>query len=233
MTTAPSALPSCTLVAPGSNDGCANQHCYCPSGGGVVVPPLTSVISGTTTTDCSYTTQPSIDSCPPAPLTSTTSSTTLTTSTTAAASPTVGPITCNTYETSYSHCWTDIDAKTVNTTADAMIGTQLPNGPMTSGTPNSTEVVTVKGLNYFINIGWIPGCVAVDSQNPANPIASDQSIATRDILWQTYNDCPDNHGIGGYSDTVCLRIGFFPTKVEKVGGNPPAVTNYWNDPVYC
>ena len=61
--------------------------------------------------------------------------------------------------------------------------------PRTPLTPNSTEVVTGKGLNYFMNIGWIPGCVAVNSQDPANPIASDQSIATRDILWQTYNDC--------------------------------------------
>ena len=70
-----------------------------------------------------------------------------------------------------------------------MIGTQLPNGPMKPLTSNSTEVVKVKGLNYFMNIGWIPGCVAVDSQIPANPIASDQSIATRDILWETYNGC--------------------------------------------
>ena len=210
---APTALPSCTsvtpkrqarrcvnfttdvpyrLVSPGSsNNPCGNQACYCPTAGiGVVVPPLTSVISGTTTTDCSYTTMPTIDDCPPPPpATSAPLSTTLATSTTTSVSPTVGPVVCNTYNSSYSDCWTSIDANEVNTTATWMIGHQLPNGPMVSGWPNLTEVLTKNGLNYFMNIGWIPGCDLVDSQDAANPIADDPSIATSDILWETYKNC--------------------------------------------
>lgn len=228
----------------------------------MIVPPLTRLISGTATTDCSYTTIPSIDDCPPAPLpaTSAPSSSTLATSTTTAVSPTIGPVVCNTYETSYSKCWTDISPDEVNTTANWMIGHQLPNGPMVSGSPNITEVLTKHGLNYFMNIGWLDGCNMVDSQGPANPIADDPSVATSDILWEIYANCMSsvitlsvetiisisrnrcwltqlqgrvNNGIGGYSSTGCLEIGFFPNKVAGVSGNPPTPANYWKNPVYC
>ena len=83
----------------------------------------------------------------------------------------------------------DISPDEVNTTANWMIGHQLPNGPMVSGSPNITEVLTKQGLNYFMNIGWIDGCNIVDSQDPAKPIADDPSIATSDILWETYANC--------------------------------------------
>lgn len=77
----------------------------------------------------------------------------------------------------------------MNTTANWMIGHQLPNGPMVFGSPNVTEVLTKDGLNYFVNIGWIPGCDLVDCQDAANPIADDLSIATSHILWETYTNC--------------------------------------------
>lgn len=43
----------------------------------------------------------------------------------------------------------------------------------------------------------------------------------------------DNNGIGGYSSTGCLEIGFFPTKVAGLGGSPPNPAKYWANPVYC
>lgn len=154
-----------------------------------MAPFLTTTIAGTPTTNCAYTAQPTEDNCPAAAVTSSAPTQTSAISSAAVASPTVGPVVCNAYETSYSNCWTDIDAKQVNTTADWMISHQLPSGPMTSTSPNITQVLTAKGLNYFMNIGWIPGCTLVSSQDPAHPIAGDQSIATRDILWSTYNNC--------------------------------------------
>ena len=65
----------------------------------------------------------------------------------------------------------------------------MPNGPMTSSNANLTEVLTKDGLNYFMNIGWIDGCTVVGSQDPAHPVPNDPSIATADLLWDTYNNC--------------------------------------------
>lgn len=46
-----------------SDFGCSEPHCECSNG--VLAPLLPAVVSGTTTSNCDYTTLPSIDNCPP------------------------------------------------------------------------------------------------------------------------------------------------------------------------
>lgn len=58
------------------------------------------------------------------------------------------------------HCGTNIDANEVNTTANWMVGHQLPNGPMASGSPYIITVVTMKNAAFNrlwsrFKRGWI------------------------------------------------------------------------------
>lgn len=61
--------------------GCGNPCCICPQGAGVVAPFLTTTVSGSTTTNCAYTVQPTEDNCPAPPVTSVPSSSPTPTST--------------------------------------------------------------------------------------------------------------------------------------------------------
>lgn len=111
--TAKSATPFCTFVTSdrngiitaltvsnrqvpaGQNDGCKYEHCLCNLPGGVVAPLTTTVISSTTTSNCAYTVQQTIDNCPPPPSsTPAPSPTTMATSTTLTASPVPAPTSC-------------------------------------------------------------------------------------------------------------------------------------------
>ena len=58
-------------------------------------------------------------------------------------------------------------------------------------------------------------------------------MITRNLFWLTRLQGSNNNGIGGYSSTGCLELGFFPNKVAGVSGSPPTPANYWNNPVYC
>lgn len=75
-----------------------------------------------------------------APPSATTSPPTGPSSTPPPATPTIGPIQCAANLDSYSKCWNDIHAKSVESCASAM-SVQLPNGPMTSSSPNVTQVL--------------------------------------------------------------------------------------------
>ena len=54
---------------------------------------------------------------------------------------------------------------------------------------NITEVYGVGGLNYIMNVGWIPGCNAIASQSVANPIPYDSSVGVQTLLSETFSEC--------------------------------------------
>jgi chitinase len=68
-------IPGCAYVLAGDLGAgamCSSDYCYC---GGIAAPLLTSILSGTATTNCDYQTQPAMNSCPQSPTLSSTSST--------------------------------------------------------------------------------------------------------------------------------------------------------------
>lgn len=80
MSNAPIATSSLTNTAPVCSStskvyGCENPCCICTQGAGVVAPFLTATVSGSTTTNCAYTVQPTEDNCPAPPVTASSSPT--------------------------------------------------------------------------------------------------------------------------------------------------------------
>lgn len=75
--------PICTSTTSGY--GCnAPKYCLCGSGIGIIAPLTTTVVSGTTTSNCNYTVQPAVDNCPPAQMTTLATTTTTVPTATAA-----------------------------------------------------------------------------------------------------------------------------------------------------
>ena len=79
MSNSPTAASSSTNTAPicsstSSVYGCGNPCCICPQGAGIIAPFLTATVSGSTTTNCAYTVQPTEDNCPAPPVTAVSSS---------------------------------------------------------------------------------------------------------------------------------------------------------------
>lgn len=97
--------------------------------------------------------------------------------------PTMGSVVCNPWLTSYKGCHKDMDVKKLNETAEWLVNNQIAGAtPMTSNTPNYTEVYNAaSGVSYIANVGWIPGCTTYASQNPTYPSGN-----TNDNDW-TYN----------------------------------------------
>ena len=112
--------------------------------------------------------------------------------------PERGPNICKLWEDNYDACFKDIHAASVDECASVMF-VQLPNGPMTSTSPNVTQVYREhasggeggKGVTYMMNIGWIPGCTITDSQPADNPLgkSGDGSISYTDLIKDTYYQC--------------------------------------------
>ena len=77
----------------------------------------------------------------------------------------------------------------VNASAKQFVDTQLPNTNLSAGMGNITEVYGHGGLNYITNVGWIPGCTVLASQNVAYPIPSDPSVSVQTVLEEAFSEC--------------------------------------------
>ena len=103
-------------------------------------------------------------------------------------------LTCQDYATYYydvsSFCkWLAVNEANVIASATQFVNTQLPNTNLSAGMGNITEVYGYGGLNYIMNVGWIPACDAISSQSVANPIPSDPTVGVHTLLLDAFLDC--------------------------------------------
>ena len=199
------------ISAPFLCQGCSadfrppTSDCDC---GGTAAPFLTTTISGTSTTNCDYTIQPTANSCPPP--TTTIPRLPISTTTTPLAqppAPTVGTLVCNpTSET--SGCKTsDVHADSVDATADYM-GEQLSTSTFTPSTGNFTRTYREggaggSGVTYMMSIGWIPGCTTYASQQADRPIDPAVQFDWEGLLKDTYYNCKSPYA---EPYTLCVLI---------------------------
>ena len=171
---------SCTLESAPSVSPATYCSCNIPSAPYFATMP-------TPTSPCAYTTIPATTVIP----TKTTS--------TPPATPTIGELVCKEYLPAYASCWNAIDKSAVETTAK-YIGYKTNSQTMNSVSAYITQMYAptvdcgcyaYKGLQYFMSIGWIPGCTLYDAQVVDNPLgkSGDNTRNSMQLLTDTYNDC--------------------------------------------
>ena len=65
--------------------------------------------------------------------------------------------------------------------------------------PGASGTGPVKGVQYFMNIGWVPGCTAYESQYAENPtgVNGASSVSYITLLTDTYRNCESHSSRGG------------------------------------
>ncbi|KAL9108961.1 MAG: hypothetical protein Q9227_006357 [Pyrenula ochraceoflavens] len=135
-------------------------------------------------------------------------------------------------------CFKDVHKGKVDDTAAAFADQFGSNTKlMTKSHPNVTQVLRDggkrgKGVNYMMNVGWIPDCTVTNQQDLENPVPDDQNVSWGDLLKNNYYKCTGNNGLGGWTDVGCLRYGFYPNNAG-VFGSPPHPEKFFDKMSYC
>lgn len=161
--------------------------------------PSSTTSTATTTTTKNAPTSSETTTSKSVPLSAKSSTTSTTTTQKAApATPTLGRMNCKTYLASYASCWLPslVNPSLVNKTISAMV---VPDALVDSTMNNITQVLpgavfgakVSQGLQYMVNIAWVPGCTAVTSQNPRYPMGNtgDNPLSYEAVLWDTFDYC--------------------------------------------
>lgn len=187
-------VPGCAFEIASEQGLPPGSHNFCNCGG-VTAPVLVTTVAGSASSNCDYSTQPTsgYNPIPTSDRTTTTTSSPPPKSSHPSPSkttePTIGTIVCQKDQ----GCLADVQASHVATTAQFFELTELPNGNMTSQSPNVTQVMKPGKVTYFMNVGWISGCTDFESQDPGGtyplPAQDHWSLDSGTILNDCYSNC--------------------------------------------
>ncbi len=177
-----------------SGFGCnAPEFCQCGTGAGIIVPLTTTVVAGTTTSNCDYSVQPTIDNCPLAPMTTlatTTVPTGIASSIPLSAPATISASCYPTVNVAVSPTYNPAD---VTPAASSFCSSVLSKSPLSSAQPVQA---------------WVPGfditlILGAGLQHPGSCEGyKDADECMRDMC-EIMQQCP---GLGGTVNAPCVNF---------------------------